>query len=124
MPVSLPSTTAGQLKKQCEINPEKDQLQLVEAYHVGSCRGFIEAYLQIISITPFSFLRKTDVFKLQVEATLTVGQIMDVFLIHMEKHPEDENTPALIVLDNCLMLAGLLKATRVNPESAKEDTIQ
>lgn len=124
MPAVLPSTTAGQLKKQCEINPEKEQLQLAEAYHVGSCRGFIEAYPQIISGTPFSFLRKTDIFKLQVEATLTVGQIMDVFLIHMEKHPEDENTPALFVLDNCLMLAGLLKATRLNLESAKADTIQ
>jgi len=124
MPEALPCKTAGQLKKQCEIDPEKAQLQLVEAYHVGSCRGFIEAYLQIIAITPFSFLRKTDIFKLQVKESLTVGQIMDVFLLHMAKHPEDENNAALIVLDNCLMLAGLLKATRVNPESAKDDSVQ
>ena len=62
MPEVLPLTTAGRLKKQCEIDPEKEQLQLTDAYHVGSCRGFIEAYLQIISATPFSFLRKTDFF--------------------------------------------------------------
>ena len=124
MPEVLPLTTAGRLKKQCEIDPEKEQLQLTDAYHVGSCRGFIEAYLQIISATPFSFLRKTDIFKLQVKESLTVGQIMEVFLLHMAKHPEDENNAALIVLDNCLMLAGLLKATRVNPESAKDDTVQ
>ena len=120
----LPCTTARKLKKQCEIDPEKQPLQLADAFHVGSCRGFIEAYLQIISLTPFSFLRKTEIFKLQVKESLTVGQIMDVFLLHMAKHPEDENNAALIVLDNCLMLAGLLKATRVNPESAKHDTVQ
>jgi hypothetical protein len=115
--------TAGELKKQCEIDPEKKQLQLADAYQVGSCRGFIEAYLQIISGTPFSFLRKTDIFKLFKEG-LTVGQIMDAFLLYMAKHPENENNAALIVLDNCLMLAGLLKATRVNPDSAKDDAVQ
>lgn len=80
----------------------------------GLCLGYMTGWLDGFSATG-TLCESKVCYDSVLADDLTVGQITRVFVQYMDKHPEQENEPAVWVLTEALHDAGLYNSVKRTP---------
>ena len=115
--------TAGELLRDCkeavakDAAPDQDRYMAEHAFEIGLCDGFVAGWFE--ATRGMIFKSEDRFYKIGFADDVTVGQIIRVFVVYTQKHPEIENKSGDSGLVDAVSEAKLVTFTPVKASTAK-----